>query len=518
MASDSKPPVVRLTELGGETASQRLVRKHLPAWVISGAVHVLLVAVLISTQYLLAKPAAPPASDAELVVVPDEKAADEPDPNLMEDSIGLDPDIPAVAESEVLQDVNVETKVTATDSAGIEDAASKVKVDFIPPPSVSTADLAPGGALGELGNVLSGGGLSGTGVFANEAFAGRGSATRSKLVGLMGGNKESEAAVVRGLNWLAKQQKANGSWQFDQPGHGVAATGMALLPFLAAGHTHRASQDNKYRKNVEAGLRYLIVVQKGDGQLPGGMYAHAIATMALCEALGMSGDKSLLQLPAQKAINYIIQAQGADGGWRYQPRAAGGDTSVVGWQVQALQSAKLCKELVVDRRALEGARKYLDKVAIGSNRARYGYTGPNGGSLSMTAVGLLCRYYLDGWGRNNPGMAAGVEALLKGKPATGGGMDIYYYYYATQVVHFFEGPEWHKDWNPPMRDRMIAAQVAEGKPNAGSWDPDPSSTAKVTGRMGQTCLTLLTLEVYYRHLPLYKREGAGGGAELDRAR
>ena len=77
----------------------------------------------------------------------------------------------------------------------------------------------------------------------------------------------------------------------------VSATGMALLPFLAAGQTHKVSRDNKYNKTVEAGLKYLISQQQPSGRFKGaGMYSQAIATVAMCEAFGMSGDRGLLQL------------------------------------------------------------------------------------------------------------------------------------------------------------------------------------------------------------------------------
>jgi hypothetical protein len=336
-------------------------------------------------------------------------------------------------------------------------------------------------------------------------------------VGLAGGgNSASEAAVARGLIWLAKQQKANGSWVFDGSNKNdmPAATGMALLPFLAAGQTHKVSKDNKYTKTVAGGLDFLIKTQAANGSFKNanggtaGMYAHAIATVALCEALGMSGDRTLLQGPAQKAVNFIVNAQGADGSWGYSANATG-DTSIVGWQVQALHSAKLCKELVVDKRAFEKARKFLDSVASGPNKSQYGYATP-GARPGLTAVGLLCRYYMDGWGPNHPGMAAGVQYLLKSRMPTDEKFDMYYYYYATQVLHFYEGPEWHKEWNPKMRDLLVKLQVPEGSGDkAGSWDADAVWIGPHCGRVGQTCMSLLTLEVYYRHLPLYKRDNSG---------
>ena len=89
----------------------------------------------------------------------------------------------------------------------------------------------------------------------------------------------------------------------------------------------------------------------------------------------------------------------------------------------------------------------------------------------------------------------------------------------TQVVHFADGPEW-KDWNEGpmkdgkrtggMRDWLVSLQdLKAGTPNHGSWDPDGAIIGGACGRVGTTALSLLTLEVYYRHLPLYKRENTG---------
>ena len=335
-----------------------------------------------------------------------------------------------------------------------------------------------------------------------------------------GGNKASEAAVARGLVWLAKQQKASGYWQYDGSSRNdtIAATGMAMLPFLAAGQTHKSAVKGEisYKLNVEAGLKFLLSMQLPNGHFKNssGMYSHAIATIALCELLGMTGDKSLV-VPAQKAVNYIVSAQGPNGSWGYLT-GVNGDTSIVGWQIQALQSAKLCKELTVPKPTIEKSLKFLDSVAAGSQKATYGYNSP-GTSMTMTPVGLLCRYYVGGWGPQNQGMAEGVRYLMKTQQPDKNKLDIYYYYYATQVLHFVEGEEWYKLWNPAMRDMLIDLQVPAGKNNGGSWDADAQLVGTSCGRLGGTCMSLLTLEVYYRHLPLYKRDTAGL-KELERAK
>ena len=266
------------------------------------------------------------------------------------------------------------------------------------------------------------------------------------------------------------------------------------------------------------------------------MYGHAIATMALCEAYGMTKDQAL-QPYAQSAINYIVRAQGADGSWGYQAGATG-DTSIVGWQIQALRAAQLSKNIAVPDATIKKGIEFLNKVSSGSLKSAYGYTAPNGRpGTSLTAVGLLCRYYVDGWGPNNAGLAEGTIGLfgspkadatntitktdraraprlkeqVKNSKAT---PEMYYYYYATQVVHFYGGQEW-QEWNEGpkdatgkrlggMRDWLVVVQNKEGVTH-GSWNPDGGTIGSHCGRLGTTCLCLLTLEVYYRHLPLYKR-------------
>ena len=110
---------------------------------------------------------------------------------------------------------------------------------------------------------------------------------------------------------------------------------------LGAGQTHRPSPDksNAYSGNVGRALKYLMSRQNRQGDYGGGMYAHGLATIAICEAYGMTADPALGK-SAQRAINFIVAAQSDNGGWRYQPRE-GGDTSVVGWQVMALKSGQM---------------------------------------------------------------------------------------------------------------------------------------------------------------------------------
>lgn len=343
-------------------------------------------------------------------------------------------------------------------------------------------------------------------------FAGRGEASRAVLVAAAGGNSESEAAVAMGLRWLAAHQNPDGSWSFDHRSHDcddtcsdaghlrdctMGATSMALLAFLGAGHTH---QTGEYASHVRTGIEYLVnnmrVDKKfGDLRQPnrqGNMYVHGLATMALSEAYAMTEDRQLLR-PTQFAVNFIVDAQHKGGGWRYEPNQPG-DTSVVGWQVLALESARTAG-LRVPRSTFGKTTNFLDSVQ-GGGGATYGYMTPGNGQTT-TAVGLLCRMYF-GWERDRKEIRDGVAYLSKLGPSPNG---IYYNYYATQVLHHYGGDEWIR-WNEKMRDHLVDTQIRRGH-GRGSWDPaDPHASSG--GRLYMTTLATMTLEVYYRHLPLYQ--------------
>jgi len=87
------------------------------------------------------------------------------------------------------------------------------------------------------------------------------------------------------------------------------------------------------------------------------------------------------------------------------------------------------------------------------------------------------------------------------------------------VMHNLPGPEWDA-WNRNMRRILIETQVKEGCAT-GSWDPlkpVPDSHGDTGGRLMITSLSALTLEVYYRYLPLYKLDNAdAAGGQMAKA-
>ncbi|MCS7047110.1 MAG: terpene cyclase/mutase family protein, partial [Gemmataceae bacterium] len=418
---------------------------------------------------------------------------------------------------ERIADVSVPGTVNPNEAVGILDGDKTAAPTNLPAPG-GFNNKGQGGAIdGPNGNSNAVGELGGygpRGMPLAGTFYGRSGATRERSLREGGGTTESEAAVARGLKWIARNQFPDGSWRLDGnfPDKGshndIAGTAFGLLPLLGAGKTHKQSKDNPYDKPVEKGLKFLILKQnKKTGDFGGGMYGHGLATIAICEAYGMTQDSSLRR-PAQMAINFIVAAQHAEGGWRYAPGQAG-DTSVTGWQIMALKSGQMAG-LDVPEATMRKAMKYLNSVCDTANEG-YGYTGP-GSTPTMSAVGLLCRQYLESWGPQSIRLIKGIDNHLKPQmPSSGPRKDIYFYYYATQVMHHFGGEAW-KNWNTKMREFLIATQdKTKGSPNEGSWSSAGDPHGSSGGRLMVTSLNLLTLEVYYRHLPLYYREAGGQG-------
>jgi hypothetical protein len=331
---------------------------------------------------------------------------------------------------------------------------------------------------------------------------------RKRLVAENGGTEASEAAVAAALKWLAQHQRPDGGWSFDHrngpcksnPG-GLddafnGATGMALLPFLGAGETHKHGQ---YKENVKLGLAYLIRAIKlkpgaggaarGTLEDAGTFYSHGICAITLGEAYALTRDRELLA-PLQTVIDHIVYAQDpVGGGWRYVAKQPG-DTSVTAWQVAALTTASAAG-LKVPAETTTGAAAFLTSVQVDGG-AGYGYTSPADGPTT-TACGVLCRSMLDGEAKGAARERA-LEKLSKMGPSKS---NSYYNYYATQVLRQEGGAKWTK-WNDVLREQLVKSQSKDGA-EAGSWYIPGDHGAERGGRIYCTVMATLVLESYYRH-------------------
>lgn len=397
--------------------------------------------------------------------------------------------------------------VTVDDSIAVEELITPVELPPVDDPFAAPPELAVSVDPLDMSSLLD---VPQIGL----ALRGREEGMKEALLSAYGGTAESESAVQLALTWLAKQQRRDGSWSLVGPYRDVggfennaAATAMALLAFQGAGNSHQAG---RFQKNVQRGIDYLLGLLDSDGNFfPGGpqnssFYTQGQCLIALCELYGMTGDSQLRE-PAQRAIDYCVRTQDRSlGGWRYFPNADS-DTSVTGWILMGLQSGQMA-ELNVPSETITRIGQYLDRAAA-EGGTRYSYVPGSRPDRVMTAEGLLCRQYL-GWTQSDARLRNGVEYLLLAENLpTWEERNVYYWYYATQVMHHMEGAYW-KAWNDTMRDLLVEHQVTKG-PEAGSWhptSPQPDRYGFHAGRLYVTCLSVYILEVYYRHLPIYSQK------------
>jgi len=339
---------------------------------------------------------------------------------------------------------------------------------------------------------------------AANAFAARGEEGRERGRQL-GATAASEEAVALGLQWLAKVQEADGSWntgtgevpgvdrgrgarreprQAGQSAYGI--TGLALLAFLGDGHTHK--KKGPYQETIRRALAWIVqgMAANGSVQPSHTFYEQGICGMALCEAYGMTKDRKL-RGPAGRITKFILSQMGADGGYGYG--GAGRDTSVTGFQIMAIKSAMVAG-FRVRRSKVTKLKRYLAKSVLPDGQTGYNYQ--QGPRPSMTAVGLFCRLFLS-YGRKDVNVIKAAKILDAQGPTI---QDEYYTYYGTFCMFQMGGGYW-KRWNARFRDAVVALQVRDSGFFHGSF---PRRRA---GRVYGTAMYLLALEVYQRFLPMY---------------
>ncbi len=341
-------------------------------------------------------------------------------------------------------------------------------------------------------------------------------AEREKWFLRMGGDADSLRAIHRALAWLARHQSIDGRWDSDQLGGGheakvaghdregagadadTAMTGLALLAFLGAGHTQ---YQGDYVQVVQRGLNYLRRQQRSDGCLSGpsrlfaAMYCHGIASLALSEAYALTGDPQLRD-PVARALTFSLRAQHRRGGWRYQPGDAG-DMSQFGWQVMAISSARYAG-LGVQESQRDRMRDFLQRCSVGSDRALAGYRPGEPASPTMSAEAMVCRVFLDQL-PTPQGIERFQRYLARHAPHEGK-MNLYYWYYGTLALHQLQGDAW-EEWSRQLQQELVRRQVTQTE-HAGSWNPD-TVWGSYGGRVYSTSLATLSLEIYFRYLPIY---------------
>ena len=160
-------------------------------------------------------------------------------------------------------------------------------------------------------------------------------------------DETAKKATARALTWLAARQNPDGSWSDGRYAHNTAITSFCLLAFLSQGHLPNQGQ---YGGEVAKGMRFLLASQRDEdgylvGARGGNMYCHGMATLALAELWGSTGEDTVKPV-LKKAVELIVKCQNTEGGWSTHP-----------WVLQELTMAR------------DAQRRYLDGGASPPRRA-----------------------------------------------------------------------------------------------------------------------------------------------------
>ncbi len=336
-----------------------------------------------------------------------------------------------------------------------------------------------------------------------------------------------EAAVNRGLEWLARNQRPDGGWlgevgfklnstyriTRDGETH-VGVTALAGMAFLAGGHLPGRGQ---YGEALDRAIDFVLSCVQEDGYVTHAgtrMYSHAFATLFLAEVYGMT-HREEVRTKLQKAIDFIVKSQNEEGGWRYVPLARESDMSIVVCQSLALRAARNIG-IRVPKATVDRAIAYVVRSAVTDeprDLRRGGFGGYQGD------IGTF-RYQVEDNSRSTfPLTAAGVTALhglgiyshdliVKGIDflnaqmaefnATHGEREHYFFwyghYYGVQAMYSRGGHDW-VNYFTRLREFLLRKQDPDG-----SWD-NPVGPGEAFG----TAMGVLILEIPFNFLPIFHR-------------
>ncbi len=295
---------------------------------------------------------------------------------------------------------------------------------------------------------------------------------------------EVDKMYVRGLQFLARTQTAEGNWADAPPLGETAVTSLAVISLLAHGDDPNFGP---YNGTIRRGLDY--VLKHSDpvtGYIGTTMYNHGFSTLALAEAYGTVDDPRLG--PAlQKAVRLIVSAQKNNSmhAWRYGPEYKDADTTVSGAQMVALCAARNAG-IPVPEQVIQNGLKFF--LSCQTSDGGIGYQNATAPNATRTAIG--CVVLALAKEKNSPAFKAAFNFLKNARANES--YPQYFLYYAAQA-YFHGSPELWQSWN---RDNIASLRRAQTE--AGNWDSQLGPTFA-------TSASLLSLALNYRYLPIYER-------------
>ena len=314
-----------------------------------------------------------------------------------------------------------------------------------------------------------------------------------------------DQSIVAALQFLDRQAAQSGAWKTDQHGESTAATSLAVMAYLAAGHV---PGEGPYGDCIGRGIRWVVRQQRSNGMLVGDtpshgpFYSHGISTLMLAEVVGMLEPRMATDTrrALEKAVLLILTGQEVSkstryaGGWRYQADSRDSDLSVTGWHLLALRAARDAG-CDVPAENIDRAVAYIRRLSVQGNRG-FGYQSPHGATPTRAGTGITA---LEVCGEHHTKETLGAAEYLLAHPLR---PEQHYYYYGVyycSVGLFKVGGHYWDRARPLIYKPLLDEQAADG-----SWKAR-SGSERGAGRVYATSMAVLALAVEYHYLPIYQR-------------
>ena len=306
---------------------------------------------------------------------------------------------------------------------------------------------------------------------------------------------QTQAAIDRGLAWLAARQQEDGAFGGSGYGRNVAVVSLAGMAFLSGGHTPGRGE---YGQHVNRCLSYVLAASDESGFVcepehtsHGPMYDHGFATLFLAECYGMSPDSEVRDKLAA-AVKLIVSTQNPEGGWRYQPKPIEADISVTICQVMALRAARNAG-IYVPNETIDRCVDYVKRSQNADGGFMYMLTG-GPSRFPRSAAGVVALYSAGIYEGDE--IKRGLEYLMQHLPAAEDFRTdthaMYGHYYAVQAMWQAGGEHWQK-WYPAVHDVLLRQQQDDG-----SW------MDLICPEYG-TAMACIILQMPNNYLPIFQR-------------
>lgn len=335
---------------------------------------------------------------------------------------------------------------------------------------------------------------------------------------------DADQMVEKGLEWLKRNQAADGHWEAQGAQYPTTMTAIAGMALLMEGSTLR---EGKYSDNLVKAVNWFLVRSQPNGLLgnPSNpteasryIYGHGFGLMFLASVYGEEDDedrRKKLEQVLKRAVDFTCKAQTDKGGWGYVSALEGGnfdEGSTTITQLQALRAARNAG-IPVPKKTIDNSVEYLRKCT--TPRGGIIYNLSSGGIAAsgqerppITAAAVACAFSSGQY--NDEYAKKWIQYCKENIPYAKGRLshDEYQSYYFAQAIYVLGDDRYGQmfpkvakaDWLTWSAYREAMYEYLKGQQAAdGSW------SGGYIGPVFSTATNLTILQLEKGILPIYHR-------------